>query len=482
MSENNYQKLLQKANLLESRDLLKCLQNLLECVQLLEEDPDIIKNSKREKEILKLRILRLGNKLNVDYSLDSDSKESDEVEAVKESKEAEEAEEAEEGEESKEAEGAEKAEKAEEVEIAKEPEEVETAKEPEEVEVAKDSEEVDAAKKDVETVEKSEIVDLIYSKLKKKISISYNEYLSFYKYVNKSNSEEPVPIIREEGEIAYFVGDTHGSYEESLIVINYFEKILEKSPDAKIIFDGDYVDRNLYDLENLTLITAFFLLYKNNVVMLRGNHEDQKINKYYGFYRNLKDFFIIQDRIDEIYGLILNFFMSLPVIHILTLKTSNNELKKIFTVHGGIPIDEKNPSNPIALDDLESKIQIKVPSYEEFDDYMSWLLWSDPKDNVADYELRPESGRNFFGESAFQRFMDFNKLDLMVRAHEILEQGYKFFFNQRLISIFSTSFYKNKRIGNAAIMRMKEINGSFDTPEFLPVNEAALNQDIKDNF
>jgi len=216
--------------------------------------------------------------------------------------------------------------------------------------------------------------------------------------------------------------------------------------------------------------------------MLRGNHEDQKINKYYGFYRNLKDFFIIQERIDEIYGLILKFFMGLPVIHILTMKNSDNISKKIFTVHGGIPIDIKNPSNPVSLEDLETKLHIKVPSYEEFDDYMSWLLWSDPKDNVIDFELRPESGRNFFGESAFQRFMDFNKLDLMVRAHEILEQGYKFFFNHRLISIFSTSFYKNKKIGNAVIMRLKKINDSYDTPEFLSISESALNQDIKDNF
>ena len=78
--------------------------------------------------------------------------------------------------------------------------------------------------------------------------------------------------------------------------------------------------------------------------------------------------------------------------------------------------------------------------------------------------------------------MDFNKLDLMVSAHEILEQGYKFFFKKRLISIFSTSYYKNKKIGNAVIMRLKEKNSSFDTPEFLSINESSLNQDIKDNF
>jgi len=442
----NYKKLLQEANLIESRDSLKCLQNLLECLQLLEEDPDIAKNSTKEKANLKIRILRLGNKLNDDYSLNSEFLESEEVEETKEAEEH--------------------------GEVV----EVEESKKAEELEGIVESKEV------IKVEEKSEIVKIIYSKLKKKTTISYNEYLSFYSYVNTYSSEEPIPIIREEGEIAYFVGDTHGSYEESLIAITYFEKILEISPNVKIIFDGDYVDRNLYDLENLTLITAFFLLNQNNVVLLRGNHEDQKINKYYGFYRNLKDYFIIQDRINEIYGLILKFFMKLPIIHILSMKTTNNDAKNIITVHGGIPIDLKNPLNPVSLDDLESKINFRVPSYEEFDNYMSWLLWSDPKEHIVDFELHEDTGRHFFGKSTFNKFMGANNLDLMVRAHEVLEQGYKFFFNKNLVSLFSTSYYKNRKIGNAVIMRLKEKNGSISTPEFISINESTMNKDIKDNF
>ncbi len=446
MNANNYQKLLQEANLVESRNILKCLQNLLECVQLLEEDPEIIKNSTKEKANLKIRILRLGDKLNVDYSLNSESLESEEVEEFKEAAEPE---------------------KVVEVEESKKP---------------KETEQVVESKEEIKSEEKPEIINIIYSKLKKKKTITYNEYFSFYSYVDKITREEPVAIIREESEIAYFIGDTHGSYEESLIIITYFEKILEKSPDVKIIFDGDYVDRNLYDLENLTLITAFFLLHPNNVVMLRGNHEDQKINKYYGFYRNIKDYFIIQDRIDEIYGLILKFFTRLPIIHVLALKASNNEVKRIITVHGGIPVDIEIPSNPVSLDDLESKINFKVPSYEHFDNYMSWLLWSDPKENVIDYELHPETGRHYFGESTFQKFMKINNLDFMVRAHEVLEEGYKFFFNKRLVSLFSTSYYKNRKIGNAVIMRLKEKNGSFNSPEFISINESTMNKDIKENF
>ena len=434
MNENTYFKFLQEANLVESTNLEKTLNYLYECVQFLEENPDLIKNSAKNKKLLKTRILYLETKLSSNMSSNSLSNENEEVISPNE--------------------------------INKEKKPKETVK----------------IKEETEIKDKSEIVDDIYSKLKKKEKITYNDYLLFYSYLNEQLAKKSVPIVRDGGNLAYFIGDTHGSYEESLIILSYFDKVLEKNPKVKIIFDGDYVDRNLYDLENLTLITAFFLLHPNNVVMLRGNHEDQKINKYYGFYRNLKDYFIIQDRVDEIYGKILNFFMNLPVIHILNIPSKKSTIKRIITVHGGIPVDTKNPSTPVILNDLEKKIKWMVPSYEQFDEYMSWLLWADPKENIKEIKLNPETGRNFYGKAVFENFMKENNLDLLVRAHEVLEDGYKFFFKKKLISLFSTSYYKNRKIGNGAILKIREVNGSITDPMFLSINEKILNQDLKENF
>ena len=58
-------------------------------------------------------------------------------------------------------------------------------------------------------------------------------------------------------------------------------------PGIRIIFVGDYVDRNPYDLETLTLILSFYMLFPKNVILLRGNHETREINEHYGFYDNL---------------------------------------------------------------------------------------------------------------------------------------------------------------------------------------------------
>src|SRR6056297_2093247 len=49
----------------------------------------------------------------------------------------------------------------------------------------------------------------------------------------------------------YFVGDTHGAYNDVYLMINYFIQVLQINPKVKIVWIGDYVDRNPHDLQNL---------------------------------------------------------------------------------------------------------------------------------------------------------------------------------------------------------------------------------------
>lgn len=244
-----------------------------------------------------------------------------------------------------------------------------------------------------------------------------------------------------------------------------------------MIFLGDYVDRNPNDLENLTLIIAFWIKYPENVVLLRGNHEDVKINQYYGFIQNLTDTFVIEEWIKTLYKEILSFFVKLPVIHVNALKKPlNNKLNdsiRIFAVHGGIPIDPENPLEPIDLHRLVKEIDSNVATFEQFDSYMNWLLWADPREEVDEIILRPDIGRNQFGLKPFRRFMEKNHLHFMVRAHEVLKEGYKYFFNQQLISLFTASTYKNRPIGKAAFLRLE----ASKPPVFLSTDKDLLEMD-----
>jgi len=49
------------------------------------------------------------------------------------------------------------------------------------------------------------------------------------------------------------------------------------------LFLGDYVDRGTRSLETLLLLFALKLKYPDSISMLRGHHEDRRINKFQGF-------------------------------------------------------------------------------------------------------------------------------------------------------------------------------------------------------
>ena len=46
---------------------------------------------------------------------------------------------------------------------------------------------------------------------------------------------------------------------------------------------GDYVDRGSHSLETICLLLALKCQHKDNVFLLRGNHESPETNRAYGF-------------------------------------------------------------------------------------------------------------------------------------------------------------------------------------------------------
>ncbi|MCF2140009.1 MAG: serine/threonine protein phosphatase [Candidatus Lokiarchaeota archaeon] len=247
----------------------------------------------------------------------------------------------------------------------------------------------------------------------------------------------------------YFVGDTHGSFDDTYLMIDYFIKVFQVNPKVKVIWIGDIVDRNPYDLQNLAFILSFWILFPDNVFILRGNHEDSSVCSRYGFSQHLFEKAQSRERFEMIWKLITDFFSKLPLG--LIFRSGN---KQGLVVHGGIPFDVSNYA-PIRIDEIESNLNCYQLEHFDMDVYSQTILWSDPDPELKEMVApTPRTGRPRFSEQAFRDFMELNGFNLFIRGHQKFSEGYHLFWDNRLISLFSTSTYDGKKIGNARFLRL----------------------------
>lgn len=84
------------------------------------------------------------------------------------------------------------------------------------------------------------------------------------------------------------------------------------------------------------------------------------------------------------------------------------------------------------------------------------LLWSDPDRTTNDFEENDRGVSVIFGERIVQNFNKNNDIDLIIRAHQVVDDGYEFFSDKRLITIFSAPNYCGEFDNSAAIMLIDE--------------------------
>jgi len=89
--------------------------------------------------------------------------------------------------------------------------------------------------------------------------------------------------------------------------------------------------------------------------------------------------------------------------------------KKVFVTHGGIPVDDS-----VTLSDIA---RVKRGMEPPESGLMSDLLWSDPQPFPG--KSPSKRGVGFaFGPDITEAFLKRNKLDLLVRSHEVKDEGY----------------------------------------------------------
>lgn len=233
----------------------------------------------------------------------------------------------------------------------------------------------------------------------------------------------------------YLYGDIHGQFQDLI----RFLKTTELPPKSTLLFMGDYVDRGNNSIEVVALIFAMKILYPNNVFVLRGNHECSNVNMSYGFYQECKSRFNNVLENDNPYYTINNALMSLPLAAVIG--------GKVFCVHGGLSPELKFLSDIDKLDRFQ-----KIPDSGLLAD----LLWSDPKSTERDWVENERGISYYYNEKAIDKFLMDNNLELICRAHQMVVNGYNFFNNNRLVTIFSAPNYCGSCGNDGAVMKINE--------------------------
>lgn len=84
------------------------------------------------------------------------------------------------------------------------------------------------------------------------------------------------------------------------------------------------------------------------------------------------------------------------------------------------------------------------------------LLWADPEPNANEFYDNDRGVSVIFGEKIVAEFNRRNDIDLIVRAHQVVDDGYEFFANKQLITIFSAPNYCGEFDNSAGILMIDE--------------------------
>jgi len=224
-------------------------------------------------------------------------------------------------------------------------------------------------------------------------------------------------------------GDIHGQIYDLLELFKKGGDI----PSSRYIFMGDYVDRGYNGVEVLELLLALKIKYPEHITLLRGNHESRQICFAYGFY----------EEITRKYGnanaweYFTDLFDYLPLAALVE--------GKLFCVHGGLSpfistIDQIRLINR----------KMEIPREGVFCD----LMWSDP-DDIETWLMSCRGAGWIYGWKVVDEFTHINGLELICRAHQLVMEGFKYWFEKKnLCTVWSAPNYCYRCGNKASILKI----------------------------
>ena len=245
-------------------------------------------------------------------------------------------------------------------------------------------------------------------------------------------------------------GNLYGLYND---LMRFFESYGNPSDDnpmgditvMQYIFLGDFCDRGFNSLEIILLLFALKIKYPQFIYLIRGHHEDKNINIKYGLGQECMD--RLSDDIRDQQSIFANINKAFDLLPFGVLVDNN-----ILMVHGGIG------SSINTLDDIESikrpiEVEQNVVNQEQLK--VIDLLWSEYSDEISNVDMnieRDKFKKGFivkYGKDRLNKFLENNKIDLLIASHMFVPGGFCTFNNDKLLIVFSATNYMNqcKNIG-----------------------------------
>ncbi|MGC9346362.1 MAG: metallophosphoesterase family protein [Candidatus Bathyarchaeales archaeon] len=219
---------------------------------------------------------------------------------------------------------------------------------------------------------------------------------------------------------AIIVGDLHGDLESLIQILKETNFLHEANQSNKtvLIFLGDYGDRGAYSAEVYHVVLKLKLLFPEQVILMRGNHEgpedllasphDLPMQFHARFGENWREAYSkIRELFEHLYNAV---FME----------------ERYLMIHGGLPLQAKT------IEDL-AYAHIKHPKQRLLEE----MLWSDPTEMIRGVCESPRGAGKLFGENITNDVLRRFSVKILIRGHEPCGDGFKINHGGKVLTLFS---------------------------------------------